>query len=736
MAETESASRAPGLREKRTEPLVTAGPVLDIQHLDVEYQTESGPVRAVRNFSLEVRAHESVGIVGESGSGKSTMALGAIRYLAENGRITGGRVLLNGRDLLELSRKELREVWGRSIGVVYQNPLNALNPSISIGKQLAETASLHLGMDRAHARDRAREMLTMVAMPDAEFVMKRYPHQLSGGMLQRCVIAMALMANPALVIMDEPTTALDVTTQAVVLDLVFNLKQEFESAILYITHDLGVVTTICDRVAVMYAGECMEVASLHSLFRRPLHPYTWSLLGCMPHFDRSARKCLLTTIPGSIPRAEDLPAGCVFAPRCWMRQQACEATRPPLAAAHEEHLTACRRWAETPSPDLGCRPPSHEGEVLQPGGDVEKRQNEALARVEGGAEVGHPLLMADGLHTYFRGQRTRLRWLRRGARQPVKAVDGIDLVVNVGETLGIVGESGSGKTTAVRAMIGLTPATEGEVRLGNNVLAPSIKKRSRNQLRSIQMVFQNPDASLNPLSTVGDAIWRPLRLFRGLGRGVADERVAELLAAVSLPPSFANRLPHELSGGEKQRVAIARALAADPDVVICDEPISSLDVSVQGTLINLLVQLQAERRIAYVFISHDLSAVQHLSDWIAVMYVGRLMELGRTAKVLNPPYHPYTEALLSAVPVADPDIKQARIRLRGGVPSAVDVPPGCRFHPRCPRFLGQACAEQEPPWREVAEGHWIYCHIVPSELAEMQADLLRDGDGDSHPVTR
>ena len=675
-------------------------PVLDIQDLSIEYVTERGALRAVRDFSLTVAAHEGVGIVGESGSGKSTMALGAIRYLAENGRVTQGRVLLNGRDLLELSPRELREVWGRSIGVVYQNPLNALNPSIPIGRQLAEAAALYLGLDRTQARTRALEMLSLVTMPDPESVMKRYPHQLSGGMLQRCVIAMALMANPALLIMDEPTTALDVTTQAVVLDLVSNLKQEFESAILYITHDLGVVTKICDRVAVMYAGECLEVAALRPLFERPLHPYTLSLLGCMPHFDRTAEKCLLTTIPGSIPRLDELPSGCVFAPRCSMVEPACEASHPPLLEQQEGQRTACRRWAVVPAPSAVC------GASLP-------------MSSEPGAAL--PLLEAAGLQTHFPGPKEGLFGLGRGSARPVKAVDGVDLAVNVGQTLGIVGESGSGKTTAARALIGLTPPTDGVVKLRDAVLSRSIKNRSRGEMQSIQMVFQNPDASLNPLSSVEDAICRPLKLFAGLEGSAARRRAAELLEAVNLPSGFARRLPHELSGGEKQRVAIARALAADPQMVICDEPISSLDVSVQGALMNLLVQLQSEEQIAYVFISHDLSAVQHLSDWIAVMYVGHLMEVGPAKGVLTPPYHPYTEALLSAIPVPDLDMTQARIRLQGAVPSAVDVPPGCRFHPRCPRRIGAICSEQEPPWHEVAEGHWIYCHIPADELLQKQA---------------
>ena len=325
-------------------------PVFEVEGLCVDYTTELGVLHAVRNVSLAVHEHESFGLVGESGSGKSTLAMGAIRYLAQNGRVTDGSVRLNGVELLGLSPKALRALWGSSIGIVYQSPLSALNPSIIIGKQLAEVARQHLGMDAAAARDRVTEMLTKVAMPDPEAVMKRYPHQLSGGMLQRCVIAMALMTNPSLLIMDEPTTALDVTTQAVVLDLVAELKREFDSAILYITHDLGVITKICDRVGVMYAGEFMEQAELNVLFKRPLHPYTLDLLGCVPHFDPTPQKRSLVTIPGSIPRVDQLPPGCIFAPRCGFVEEACTTARPPLAEVADAHLSACRRWQVVPPP--------------------------------------------------------------------------------------------------------------------------------------------------------------------------------------------------------------------------------------------------------------------------------------------------------------------------------------------------------------------------------------------------
>lgn len=687
----------------------TGRPVFEVEGLSIEYTTELGTLAAVRDVSLTVHEHESFGIVGESGSGKSTLAMGAIRYLASNGRVTAGSVRLNGVELLELSRKELRALWGGRIAVVYQSPLSALNPSIQIGKQLAEVARRHLGMDRSAASSRVAEMLSKVAMPDPEAVMRRYPHQLSGGMLQRCVIAMALMTDPSLLIMDEPTTALDVTTQAVVLDLVARLKREFDSAILYITHDLGVITRICDRVGVMYAGEFLEQASLRDLFKRPLHPYTLDLLGCVPQFEITPQKRSLVTIQGSIPRLDELPAGCIFSPRCRFCEPQCTTQRPPLVQVAEGHLSSCRRWSSVPEPDAYLRAAT---EALAAG--AESSAHEAV------------LVQAEDVKTYFKGSARGVLPSRREYKT-IRAVDGVDLSVCVGETLGVVGESGSGKTTVARAIIGLTPATSGTIRLHGKDLAPSAQRRPRSVLRDIQMVFQNPDASLNPTRSVGDAVARPLMLLQGMRRAAAAERARGLLRAVSLPETYFDRLPHELSGGEKQRVAIARAFAAEPDLILCDEPISSLDVSVQGSLMNLLMRLQVEQKTSYVFISHDLSAVQHLSDVIAVVYVGKIMEIGPAVSVLTPPFHPYTEALVSAVPVADPEVEQRPIRLGGSVPSAMDVPAGCRFHPRCPRCLGDICREQEPPWQQGVGEHRIACHIPLQELAELQADTVKLG---------
>jgi len=679
--------------------------VLEIEDLSIQYRTEYGAFPAVRAATLSVGARESLGIVGESGSGKSTLAMGAMRYLPENGSITGGSVRLRGTDMADLSPAELRKIWGGQVGIVYQNPLSALNPSYTIGRQLREVGTEHLGLGKQEALDLASQTLAQVAMPDPPRVLRSYPHQMSGGMLQRCVIAMALMCRPTLLVLDEPTTALDVTTQAVFLDLVHELKQELEAAIIYITHDLGVVARISDRIAVMYAGEVVEQATTRDLFRRPLHPYTLSLLGCVPHFDLRPEMRTLLTIRGVIPRGDRLPPGCVFGPRCAYFGGECAGERSTLVEVEEGHSTACDSWHLLPTPEQRTQAKTR------------------LIRNRRAGAAGHePLVTVEDVAVTLPAS-GRAGGGKRG-KTWVHAVDGVSAFIEPGETLGIVGESGSGKTTLARALIGLTERTGGEVTLKGSPLEPAVERRSRDAVRGIQMVFQNPDASLNPRHTVGEEIGRPLTLLLGLRGKERQKQVQELLEAVNLPRHYADRFPGELSGGEKQRVAIARACAAQPDLILCDEPISSLDVSVQGTLMNLLMERQAASGTSYLFISHDLSAVGHMSDWIGVMYLGRLMEFGRTRHVMAPPFHPYTEALLSALPQPDPDVAQKEIRLEGSVPSATDVPPGCRFHTRCPRCLGECCRSAEPPWAQIGPCHWIYCHIPPDELAGKQAGLL------------
>ena len=740
-----------------------AAPTFKTERLSVVYLTEHGPLRAVREVSLSAAAGDTVGLVGESGSGKTTLALGAIGYLPANGRVESGGSQLVGIDLAGRPRRELRHLWGSRIGLVSQNPQAALNPTLNVGRQLDEMGRRHLGLDRRPAREASLAMLERVAMPDPKATVSLYPHQLSGGMLQRCAIAMALLTHPDLLILDEPTTGLDVTSQATILDLLDDLKAEFRMAMLYITHNLGVVARICDRIAVMYAGEIFEEAAATDLFARPLHPYTANLLRCVPRLGSASpgqqpahrpggqvTQERLATIPGSLPPLDDLPSGCVFAPRCPLAVEDCRAARPPLVEVEGDRRTACLRWQILRSEEgrfaalqldpgaastlLGpsARRPYARGQA----GGAARRASGGWGPAEGLPPVASPstspvLLSVEDAAKDFPAP-------RRGST--VKAVDGATLSLGARQTFGLVGESGSGKTTLARIVAGLTDPTRGRVSLEGATLRPNVNARDTSVLRRLQMVFQSPETSLNPRHTAGQAIMRPLMLLAGFQRQEAGRRARELLEAVRLPASYLDRYPGELSGGEKQRVAIARAFAAAPNLVICDEPVSSLDVSVQGALMNLLGDLQDVAETSYLFISHDLAAVQHLSHLIGVMYLGALVEQGVASRVLARPYHPYTEALLSAVPVADPAVRDTRVRLRGNPPSSSKIPSGCRFHPRCPRYLGDTCRDQAPPWRlsggrvvardavtpaaadavAAAAEHAICCHIPLQELAAMQ----------------
>jgi len=660
--------------------------VLDARNITVTYKTEKGPLDTVRNVSLQICSGEIYGLVGESGSGKSTLARAIVRYLPENGFLKSGEIYLGDTDLLSLSRKEMRRVWGGRITMVHQDPNAAVNPSVMIGEQIAEVARAHLNLSKQEARDKALEMLTKVRMADPEAVARRYAHQLSGGMLQR----------------------LDVTTEAVILDLIGDLMREYDTAVLYITHNLGVVARVCNRVGVLYAGEIMEEGSIGQVFKNKLHPYTRGLLGCVPRVDVNKKDISLKAIPGFIPRPDQLPPGCVFAPRCELVEEACRETRPLLTEIEEGHLSACRRY-----------------EALKSYGEVIADTRQAQEDVE----YGELVLEARNVKKYFPVP-GGLVLFGKGKKQVVKAVDDITVRMRHSFTMGIVGESGCGKTTFARCIMGLEEATAGEIELEGKLLPYSVAKRPRDTLRKMQMVFQNPDASLNPLHPAGEAVARPLKLLRNMDKKAVQTRVKELFEAVNLPEEYIYRLPHELSGGEKQRVAIARAFAADPILMICDEPISSLDVSVQAALMNLLVDLQESKGTSYLFISHDLSAVRHLSDWIAVVYLGRLWEIGSAEDVFVPPYHPYTEALLSALPIPDPDIKQESIRLKGSVPSAMNIPTGCRFHTRCPRKIGEICEKEEPPWQSIGYHHQLCCHIPAEELQALQGEgLLKKGEG-------
>ncbi len=675
-------------------------PLLELQDVTVSYRQDGRWLDAVRQVSLTIDYGQSYGLVGESGSGKSTLALAVMRYLSENGAVRQGSIRWEGRDVWALNEQAMAAIWRNHLKLVPQNPLVSLNPSLRIGDQLAE--ALTARPDEPVA-DSIHKLLGQVRIADPGRVAASYPHQLSGGMQQRVMIAMALSSEPKLLVMDEPTTNLDVTTEATILDLVRDLVRLSGTSVLYVSHNLGVVRGLCDRVAVLYAGELVEDAAVSDLYHRPLHPYTQGLLNSVPRLGQNKSGFVLQPIPGNIPRLGVPPIGCIFAPRCPVAIDRCASERPAAEEPAPGRRVRCHRWHEIAAglPVWEQAAPAH----YPPAGRTTTPTVLDAAHVDKTFPVGRSL-----------GQ-----VLRREPGAQVHAVDGMSLQAGKGRTLGIVGESGSGKTTVARCIVGLVARDSGEVTLLGLPLAPDLGDRDRAVLQRLQMVFQNPDDALNPYRTVGETLRRPLMHLAGASREEAGAGVVELLTAVRLSPDFTDRLPSQLSGGEKQRVAIARVFATRPDLVIFDESVSALDVSVQATILNLINDLQVERDSAYLFISHDLAVVGYLADDVIVMYLGQVLESGPAAAIFAPPYHPYTEALLSAIPLLDPDARQARIRLESDLPSPTNLPAGCRFHTRCPRFLGEICKTQDPPWQDAGADHRIRCHIAADELQRLQA---------------
>ena len=672
-----------------------AAAVLEVRGLSVSYFVPGGEVQAVRGASLVIQPGESVALVGESGSGKTTLAFAVMRYLDANGRVVAGEIRFHGADLLAMSFPELQQIRGSRIAMVFQDPQTSLNPSFTVGEQIAEVLREHEGLSKAEARRKGIDLLTQVYLPDAAAIFQRFPHELSGGQQQRILVAMAFACNPELLIMDEPTTGLDVTTEARILDLIAELKARYRSAILYITHNLGVVARFCDRLTVMYAGEIVEEGPVGRAFAHPLHPYTRGLLTCIPRLDRSKQDRPLSAIEGVLPSLIDPPPACIFEPRCPHRAAACAERKPALVPVRGGGHVRCLRWEELPPFRFESVGGAPEAAAAGPAGD---------------------LLQVEGLRRYYEQRLGLIQALRGVSPKAVKAVDDVTLAIARGSTLSVVGESGCGKTTLGRTVVGLLEPTGGTLRFDGQDIGKPARERPRDLRRRVQIVFQNPDATLNPQKTVEETLRRPLELF-GLATGPERERrVSELLRAVNLAESYRKRYPHELSGGQKQRVAIARAFAAEPELIVCDEPLSALDVSVQAAILNLLVDLQRRSGTSFLFISHDLSVVRYLSDRLAVMYLGKVCEVGSADELFQPPYHPYTEALLSAIPIPDPAVRQRKIRLEGPVPSPLDPGPGCRFHTRCPRKLGDICEREEPPALEPHPGHLIYCHIPLEEL--------------------
>ncbi len=670
-------------------PAAAATSALELDDLAVAFRVSGRWRQVLRGVSLTIPPGGSYGLVGESGCGKSTTALAIVRYLPRNGRVTSGSIRLGGADLLSLSEREVRRYRTQAVSMVYQNPGAALNPSLRVGGQVAEAFEV-AGASAAEARERAREMLARVQIADTASVMRRYPHQLSGGMQQRVLIAMALAPDPALLILDEPTTGLDATVEAEVLDLVARLREELGTSILFISHNLAVVRRMCDRVGVLYAGRLVEEGQADEVFHDPRHPYTVGLLRCLPRGGVGKSERTLDTIPGLLPElGADLP-GCVFADRCALVRDICREEEPPLHPVSSRRVSRCHFWKE-----------AHELPHTE-----RARPAAGAARPDGRAPL---LAIADAAKTF------------RQDGQDVQALAGVTLAVGAGETLGLVGESGSGKTTLARVLLGLTPPDAGTVvELDGAALPAALGDRAREEVRALQIVFQNPDSALNRRFSARRILGRALTKLLGLRGEQRDKRVRELAQAVRFDERQLTARPAQLSGGLKQRVAIARAFAGDPRVVVCDEPTSALDVSVQAAILNLLVELQAEQGVSYLFISHDLGVVRYLADRIAVLYLGRVMEVGEAASVFTAPHHPYTEALLSAVPSLEGE-ERPRIRLAGEIPSAAEPPSGCVFHTRCPRKIGAICEREEPALAEVEPGHTMRCHIPLEELRRLQA---------------
>lgn len=686
-------------------------PVLECNNVSISYYTRAGEIPAVVDFNLKVMPGEAVGIVGESGCGKSTVALAVMQYMGKNGAIVGGEIKFMGRDMRTMSEEELRDIRGSRISMVYQEPMASLNPSMLIREQLNEVLIYHEGISDEEASKRSIEMLDAVRLPDPERVMDSFPHQISGGQQQRVVIAMALLSKPQLLLLDEPTTALDVTVEAGVVELIKDISKRFGTSMIYISHNLGLILETCDKIAVMYSGEAVEFGTVNQVFDEMRHPYTRGLFNSipLPGADRYSRP--LVPIRGQLPLPHERPTGCNFGPRCdHFKDGVCnvEALHMQDVAGQKGQQVRCERYLSI---------------------DWEAAKPKAVAG--DGVNYGKTVLQVKNMQKYYEVHDRSLKALISGkASRFVKANEKLDFEAREAETVAIVGESGCGKSTFAKVMLGLETATGGEVILnGQEIGQISVHKRTPQMVGSMQMIFQNPFETLNPSHTVGSQISRVLRMF-GVAKSKEDalEKTYKLLDMVKLPRDFAQRRPRQLSGGQKQRVGIARAFAGEAQVVVADEPVSALDVSVQAAVTGLLTDIQRERRTTMLFISHDLSVVRYLADRVVVMYLGQIMEQGNTDDIYSPPYHPYTEALLSAVPIADTSITKKHIVLEGELPSPMNPPSGCPFQTRCPRKIGSICETDLPEVKDLGNGHKIMCHLSEEDLRAMEPVIAMPSD--------
>lgn len=666
-------------------------PLLQIKDLHTDIEIRSGVVRALSGVDLHVNPGETLGIVGESGSGKTMTALSLMGLLPQGGKVSSGSIILDGQDLTQLPLKEKRKLRGTKVGMIFQDPLTSLNPTMKIGLQVCEPLRVHEGLSKREALERAVEILKRVGMPRPEVVINNYPHQLSGGMRQRVMIAMALVCKPRILIADEPTTALDVTTQMQILDLIDELRDEYKMGVILITHDLGVVAGHTDRVAVMYAGRIVETAPTKTLFTEPKHRYTSSLMAALPERALAAGTKLFS-IPGAPPSLTNLPVGCRFAARCLWATDECRAGYPDLSG-DETHTFSCFHPVQE-----GDESPA----VLQ--GKLDSNKTDGAA--ENVPQISHETLL--DVKEASREYESAGSGFFKREKGVVSAVDRVSITVKKGETYGLVGESGCGKSTVGRLIAGLEPPSGGAIELDGRDLA-TLKGRDAVRIhRDVQMMFQDSYAAMDPRMRIDQILAEPMSIQKtGNARQIA-ERIMEILEQVGLTEEILDRYPHEFSGGQLQRIGFARSLTLAPDLIVADEPVSALDVSVQAQVLNLMKDLQQELGLSYLFISHDLAVVQYMADRIGVMYLGRIVEEGPAHEVVKNPKHPYTKALIDSIPVPDPEFKhdENAIKLTGEPPSAVNPPEGCRFRPRCP-FAGEECKVQ-PMLTD--ETHRVACH--------------------------